>query len=434
MKIFEKILISFLTALVLMFFSSCAFAENKIEKVNVENYGKIQKKYFDKMRVFEAWKYTKGSPKVLIGVIDSGFDFYHPALKNKLMPGLFISNAYHGDSFEMTAHGTVVSGIIAAQPIEGNEVCGLAPDCNILTASQGTIENKLFKLLQNNSYGGNKIKSVKNFIKLVTRNGKEIKTFAMQWQDYISKSRASSIRYLADNNVKVINISEFLSSDLLPSGSKEFQKRLNDAVEYASKKDVVIVIGAGNNARKIKNYPGTNDTVLVVGATMLNDERWIESVKIKIFGVNTAQGSCWGPRLSVMAPVENLVICMPHEERFYSRDDGPMGKTQDKFKGQYVVQRVSGTSFAAPAVTSLVALVRSLRPDLSAKETIQIIKLGADDIGKKGYDIHTGYGRINFLKTLEIAKNWKKTSKSNSLIIPKSEDMNQYVRRQNYDY
>jgi len=406
MKNLKRITAAFLAALILMFFSLPAFAENQSEKLDVKNYGNIQKKYFDKMRVVESWKYTKGNPDVLVGVIEFGFDFYHPALKNKLKPGFFANNTYHRDFFDITAHGTMVSGIIAAQPIDGSQISGLAPGCTVLTASQGMIEHKLLKLMQNNFSEKNKIKSIKNLTKLFAQNQKELTTFAKEWSDYVSTTAANSIRYLVDNGAKVINISENLSWDLLPSDSKAFQKKLNDAVEYAAKKDVVIVIGAGNNAKKIKNYPGNNDTVIVVGASMLNDERWQESTKV--FGLKTKHGSCWGPRLSVMAPVENLVVCMPHEGRFYSCDDGPMGKTRNKFEGQYVVQRIGATSCATPMVASLAALVRSLRPDLSAKETIQIIKLGTDDIGKKGYDIYTGYGRVNFLKTLEIAKNWKK--------------------------
>lgn len=398
----KTILAGLLATLLLAFFSCAVFAENKIKnprpKDITKNFYSVQKKYFDKMRVSEAWKYTKGSPDVLVGIVDLGFDFFHPALKDKLIPGFFASDVYHAELFETIGHGTMVAGLIAAKPVNNNEICGLAPNCKVLTASQGTIENKFLKLLQENS---SKITSIKDFIKLIMRKEKEVKDFGMKWQDYVSKTAADSIRYLANNNVKIINISEFLSFN-----NKVFQKRINDAVQYATKKDVVVVIGAGNNNQKIKYYPGDNDTVLVAGAAMLNDERWTQASKV--FGAKIKQGSCYGPRLSVMTPIENLVVCMPHEEKFYSCDDSPVGKTKNKFKGQYAIMPVGATSCAAPIVSSLAALVRSLRPDLFAKDVIKIIKLGTDDIGKKGYDVYTGYGRVNFLKTLEIAKSWKR--------------------------
>lgn len=102
------------------------------------------------------------------------------------------------------------------------------------------------------------------------------------------------------------------------------------------------------------------------------------------------------------------VVCIPHEKRYYSADDSPMGTTEVEFKGMYDIMPSGATSSAAPIVTSLAALVYSLRPELDAKSVIEIIKQGCDDIGEKGYDIYTGYGRVNFAKTLKLAKNWEK--------------------------
>ena len=61
------------------------------------------------------------------------------------------------------------------------------------------------------------------------------------------------------------------------------------------------------------------------------------------------------------------------------------------------------TSSSAPIVTSLVALIRSVRPELEARAAIEILQRGCDDIGDKGYDIYTGFGRVNFGKTIQLA-------------------------------
>jgi hypothetical protein len=42
---------------------------------------------------------------------------------------------------------------------------------------------------------------------------------------------------------------------------------------------------------------------------------------------------------------------------------------------------------------------------------VDIIKRGCDDIGEPGYDIYTGFGRVNFLKTLKIAEEVKNNGK-----------------------
>ena len=69
-----------------------------------------QARLFETMEVLGAWKITKGSPEVLVGVIDSGFDFYHPDLKGRLRPGRYATGGYHPDVFENIAHGTLATG------------------------------------------------------------------------------------------------------------------------------------------------------------------------------------------------------------------------------------------------------------------------------------------------------------------------------------
>jgi subtilisin family serine protease len=98
-----------------------------------------QQALFDRINVAEAWKVTKGDPKVLIGVIDNGFDFFHPDLKGQLIPGYYFPGAYHTECYENIAHGTLVSSIMVAKGDSPDAMAGLAPRCRVLTASQGTL-------------------------------------------------------------------------------------------------------------------------------------------------------------------------------------------------------------------------------------------------------------------------------------------------------
>ena len=79
-----------------------------------------------------------------------------------------------------------------------------------------------------------------------------------------------------------------------------------------------------------------------------------------------------------MAPVENLLVCMPHDPRVYATLDGPMGPTKVEFKGPHQRIPIGATSCAAPIVTALVALVRCVRPDLDASSVVEIIKQGCE--------------------------------------------------------
>ena len=357
------------------------------------------------MKVLKAWEITKSSPTVVIGVVDSGFDFYHPDLEGQIKPGFYADNVYHTEIYTMVAHGTLVSSIMAAKTDNKIGMAGLSPDCTVLTASVGMIEHTLHKLKSEFDAahpGATMDEWQTEFLKHAT----EIQRFGADWATFTARSNADAIRYLVDHGVKVISSSNYYDLSLIElGGGKEAVATLDEAFEYAAAKDVVIVIGAGNMSKEVTEYPGDSTTVIVAGASLLDDTRWEQTLSYA--GKEIPQGSCYGPRLTVMAPVENLVVCQPHEERFYAADNSPMGKTENDYEASYDTMEIGATSSAAPIVASLVALVRSIRPDLSAKEVVRIIEQGAVDIGPPGRDTYNGYGRVDFLKTLELAKTWK---------------------------
>jgi subtilisin family serine protease len=300
-----------------------------------------QKDLFEKLHVHEAWQLTKGSSDVLVGVIDNGFDFFHPDLKERLIPGFYAPGGYHTEVYENMAHGTLVASIIAAKGGQGSEMAGLAPECKVLTASTGTIEHKLLKLQKEFQKKSPKA-DAQEFLKEMVKHGDELKKFGQEWTSYQALSTAAAIRYLTDHGVKVINFSGLMKKSLIQSA--EAWDKLQEAFQYASNKGVLVVIGAGNNAQACEDYPGDENSIIVVGAT------------------------------------------------------------SEEFKAIYEVLPMGATSSATPIVTSLAALVYSLKPGLEAKSVIELIKKGCDDIGEKGFDIYTGYGRVNFLKTLQLAK------------------------------
>jgi subtilisin family serine protease len=359
-----------------------------------------QQPIFKLMQVEEAWKITRGGPGCVVGAIDSGFDFFHPALQANLKPGWFAPGVFHTDFFTMDAHGTMVASLIAARRTEGHDgMQGLAPDCTVLAAAQGMPLHQL-ALLQR-EYFSKKDATMAGFQKEIAAHGDEVKVWVDAWLEYVFGTLAEAIRYLADHGARVINISEYLDSAPLATrpGLKE---RVESAFAYAKQKDVLIVIASGNSDQRVTGYPGDPDFVLVAGASTLADRRW--SIQLDAGGTKVAQGTCYGPRLSVLAPVENLVVAAPHEEGYYSWKDTPMGKQKEPFEGAYTVTPWGATSSAAPQVAALAALVRSLRPDLRAAAVIRLIEQGADEIGGPGFHEETGYGRIDFLKTLELAR------------------------------
>ena len=368
-----------------------------------------QMPYFDLLNVEEAWKLTRGSPECIIGVVDTGFDFFHPALKESILPGCFASGVYHTTSFGLVAHGTLVSGLLVARNVGDGGMVGFAPDCRVLAASSGMPKHLLILAQQRFAAEHPDADMPAWVAELDKQAGEELQAFGKDWIDYVSRTIAEGIVYLTDHGARVINISAFLPTKLL-SIRPEFLERVDLAFKHAAGNDVVIVIGAGNDATEVTDYPGSADTVLVAGASMLSDERWEETMNAG--GMEIKQGSCYGPRLSVLAPAEQLLILLPHDKACYSFVDTPMGPEQGRYAGDCQVTRSGATSSATAVVSALAALVRSLRPDLSAVDTVRIINESAVDLGDPGPDPLTGHGRVDFLRALSTARDWPAASEA----------------------
>lgn len=355
-----------------------------------------QKQLFEKLEVFKAWETTKGNPNILIGCIDNGFDFYHPYLHDQLIPGYYADGVYHPLTFTTMSHGTLVSSLMVAKPKNESGMHGLAPECKILTASIGSIEH-IFRCRQE-IMKGNPNMSMTDAMKEINKDTVAVQQFADSWNTYAGAAIAKSIVYLVRNGVKVINI----SSEIVAIYPEQTQQKIDEALEYAREHDVLVVIAAGNSNKEISNMLKSKDNIIIVGASTKNDTRWTMTI-----GVVT-QGSNWGKLLDVCAPVEELVVCLPSDNRFYKTDDGPMGAEKVPYEGSICdVMPFGATSGATPIVTSLAALVYSIAPDMTANEVKEVIFEGCDDIGEKGIDIYTGHGRINFGKTIALIKNRK---------------------------
>lgn len=393
-----------IVALALGLEAAAEAADDKTAQNEKPRYGD-QQPLFDRINVLEAWEVTKGDPEILVGVIDNGFDFFHPDLKGQLIPGYYYAGGFHTEFYAGNAHGTMMSSIIVAKDDNAGMV-GLAPHCKVLTASTGMIEHILMRL-QQEGMRENPEATMAEMQEEMRKHPdvmEKIEKFGRDWVRYQVLGAADAIRYLVDHGVRVINFSGGLEKRLCPF--PDVWKKVEDAFAYAAEKDVVIVLSAGNNAAKWEGYPGNAHSMLVVGASLLDDTRWEQ--EIEMMGTKIKTGSNYGNRLSVMAPVDNLTTCQPHEARFYDVQDGPAGPMKVPFDGTHYVTPNGATSSAAPIVSSLVALVLCANPELDAKSVVEIVKQGCDDIGEQGYDIHTGYGRVNFGKTLRLAKSWKR--------------------------
>lgn len=199
-----------------------------------------------------AWTRATGAG-VLVAVVDSGIDPGNPHLAGAVVGGIdLVGDGTDPNGFtDIDGHGTAIAGEIAARPVAGSGVVGLAPDANLLSV-------RVFRGTDDES----------------VRNG---------WGP-TTERLAAGIRYAVDAGARVINVSV---------SNYEQSDGLQDAVAYATANGSLVVASAGNAATtddksNTPRYPAAYAGALAVTAT--NEA-----------GVGT-DDSIHGPHVEVAAP------------------------------------------------------------------------------------------------------------------------------------
>ena len=265
-----------------------------------------------KIQAPQAWDLTNGLASAKIAICDTGIDLNHEDLASKVVLSRnFTSSSTVDDRF---GHGTHVAGIAAAITNNGKGVAGVGVNSSLMN----------------------------------------IKVMGDDGSGYFSWI-ASGITYAADNGAKVINLS---------LGSSSPSATLEDAVNYAWKKGVVVVAAAGNEGTDQPIYPAYYENCISVAATDQNDAK--------------ASFSTYGSWVNVAAPGVNIYSTLPHH---YNR----MG-----YRGYGYA---SGTSMATPHVTGIAALVWATGYGTDPASVRDKILTAAEKVG----DIWSSYGieRVN---------------------------------------
>ena len=165
--------------------------------------------------------------------------------------------------------------------------------------------------------------------------------------DERDKDIANAIRYATDHGARVINMS-------FGKGYSPFKSAVDDAVKYADAHGVLMVHAAGNDAENIDvkaDYPTRH---YLSGGTAQN---WIEVGASSWHGRDSlAVGfSNYGQSVDLFAPGEDILSTV--------QGGG--------------VERLSGTSMAAPVVSGIAALIFSYYPSLTAADVKRILLASA---------------------------------------------------------
>lgn len=295
------------------------------------------------MGVQNAWRFTTGSERLMIGVEDTGLGTdLSQSTHADLRVDYIVPNNYQDEFGSSTSHGTAVQGIIAA---ESNNHIGLSG----INWNSDTLQ---IDVLGNDFTDQSLVAATQTMIDFADQNGKQL----------------------------VINMSLGTSSF-----NQNFHADLAQVI--ASNPDVLFVIAAGNSG----NLGVTGlaspavlaqyfDNVIAVGASWGRQDQYGNSTQPGQRIQYSSWGSQYGPGLTLMAPSE--VITTQAE----NTANGTRFGYTDRF---------NGTSAATPNLTGVASLVWSANPDLSAGQVKQILAQTAYDLGASGYDYYYGYGFVN---------------------------------------
>ncbi|NET41902.1 S8 family serine peptidase [Okeania sp. SIO2B3] len=292
---------------------------------------------------------TTGSPLVTLIVIDSGIDTNHsdlvPALRSDwqsldLNFERGIPATVLSPHASYIAHGTKVSGLVAGR---GNatisQVRGVAPNCSILP----------------------------------------IKISGSQGYGLRAEAILESLTYLQPNERGVINLSWRIDGEHIG---------IRQALIAAQNQGVAIVCSAGNYTLGMPQKP---DEIHYPSAYSYLDPQLTALCSVAAVGAGDrkANYSYYGE--------QSVTLSAPGGEQGRAGTAIYTTSTSNSYTYTW------GTSFAAPHVAGLIALLFSLKPELTPQQAIAIIKETADSVDMVNplYLGMLGAGRINARAALE---------------------------------
>jgi subtilisin family serine protease len=246
----------------------------------------------------QAWDVTRGSSSVVIAIIDTGLKTGGLSdYSGQVVSGWNVLNNSSDTSSNAGNHGTYVAGVAGLAPNNGVGNSGFCPGCRIMPVQVGTDSGASDSAI------------------------------------------ASGIIWAADHGARVANLSWAGPGD---------SQTIQNAVDYAHSRGVVVVAAAGNGNCDCRQYPAADRNVLGVAGTTSTDAK---------------QGdSNYGSWVTIAAPEGNMT-------------------SWPSINGAPGYAPVGGTSLAAPVVAGIAALLFSANPGLTNTQVEQALMQTATPVG-----------------------------------------------------
>ncbi|WP_261131654.1 S8 family serine peptidase [Bacillus sp. Marseille-Q3570] len=340
---------------------------------------------------------SSGSKDVVVGVIDTGFDFDHPDLKNNIVPDSKTFVPGTTDAWDFNSHGTHVAGTIGAN----GRIKGIAPEVGLRAyrvfgatggAQQSWITDAIISAADdgvdviNMSLGGTRV--VGQWYYTDPATGEKIR-LGNDAADMVAYNRA--IRYATNKNVTVVASAGNDGQDLSnPAKLADWYNAVLDSNPATAAYDVQ---GAGFKVPA--QIPGVI-TVSALGGGFGTDDRLAFYSNYGNGNINlSAPGGDLGPDYNgTRVPGDYQWLVLSAVPTYLNSPTGvaQFGEQGYGWKG--------GTSMASPQVAGVAAAYISKVYEATGKKPspsqVQTkLQQTADDAGKKGFDPIFGHGVVN---------------------------------------
>ncbi|MCK6578695.1 MAG: S8 family serine peptidase [Anaerolineae bacterium] len=311
---------------------------------------------------YEAWDITQGSNTVIIAVLDDGMQLAHPDLNDKVVFPRDVAVSPNDDDPSPTdtaeqraedAHGTHAAGVAAAETNNAAGAMGVCINC------------KLMPIRIAYTSGGNWVATDANI--------------------------ATGIDWARTHGAHVLSNSWGGGS---PSTSVTNAFK-NAVMNGRGGLGSVVVIAAANTYQATVAYPGRLSNMLG-GIVTVGASNWCDTIKQP-----DPPGDCsgeywwgnnWGTEVVVTAPGHSITSPDLLGTDGYSGSGGPI--PSDDYT------QFNGTSSATPLTAGIAGLLVSQNPGWTADQVRDRLATSTDPIYAAGYDIASGWGRVNAQKAL----------------------------------
>ena len=339
----------------------------------------------------KTWDIAKGSPEVIIAIVDSGIDWQHPDLLANIYinPGEIAGNGKDDDNngYIDDVNGWDFVGNLNFQQAMGRQ---WKPDNDpkpvYISNDHGTHVSGCASAVTNNGVG---VASYGFNTKLMP-----IKCGSDNWNNGGTKGifrGYEGMVYAAENGADIINLSW---------GGPGFNPAEQEIVNSIVEMGVLIVASAGNDTENIDEasfYPAGYNNILTVGSVQSDNKR--------------SYFTNYGIRTDIYAPGTNIYSTMPGNK----------------------YGNMSGTSMAGPVAAGLAGLIKALHPDWTPHQIAAQMRSTTDPVASVATnDIPLYFGKINTLKALQANANNFADNKTKGMAISET-DFDQNSTIDNYN-